>query len=93
MAVNTGGQVVEETEVYLPVRRMPLRTGCYWFSIDNGSAMTYAVNDISLQLSTGYGPVDYYEAQYIDIPTGEPVISTLMPQNKAVTESAPSAVF
>lgn len=90
-AVYSAGLATEETEVLLPVRPMPLRTGNFWFDMENGTAVTYAMNDISLQFTTGYGPMDNYDAQYIDASSRAEVNPTLLPLNSGVTEAAPVA--
>jgi hypothetical protein len=90
-AIYSAGLATEETEVLLPVHPMPLRTNNFLFDMENGTAVTYAMNDISLLFMTGYGPMDYYDAQYIDASSRAEVNPTLLPPNSGVTAAAPAA--
>ena len=91
VVASMAGAGQEEVEAWLPVRRMPLRTGNFLFDIEQGVAVTYAVNDISLQATTYFGPTGVNAGQYIDTPSRTPVSSMLLPADKAVTQAAPAA--
>jgi len=80
-----------EMNVNLPVPTMPLRSDKFFFAVEEGIAVTYAINDLSLWAINNIGYWDESAAHYIDTRSRQPVNSVLLPQNKRVTATSPAA--
>lgn len=63
----------------LPVDKMPIRSSCFDFKIDNGSPIIYAKNDIHFEFIDASGFVNMANAQYVDMSESKKItgISTI----------------